>query len=363
VGLLLLFLIVGIVSGEESDTKRADAGPPVRFSVAASGDLLIHSPVFARALENGGGQKYDFRPMLKQVAPIIKRADLGICHLETPLTRGEPTGEPTFNAPASLATAIKATGWDLCDTASNHSLDAGHDGVEETGKILDAAGVFHTGSYASAAAQRIPLIAKVRGVPVAFLSYVSGEIPGIPPNPNPWSLNRAGPKRILADAREARRRGARVVIVNVHWGKEFESAPTPRQRALARTLTASSDVTAVIGQNAHVVQPIDRAGGKPVVFGEGNLLSNQDEACCTVQSQDGLIALLDFEVRDKTARVTRIRYVPTWVKHPELEVLPVGEALAANPDQAERDALERSYNDTVDVVGRAPATPIPPRLP
>jgi len=301
--------------------------------------------------------------MLERVAPVIKGAGLGICHVETPLTRDEPSGGPAFNTPASLATAIKATGWDMCDTTSNHSLDAGQDGVDETGEILYDAGVLHTGSFPSAAAQRIPLMLKVRGVPLAFLSYVSGEIPGIPPNPNPWSLNRAGAQRILADAREARRRGARVVIVNVHWGKEYESDPTPTQRRLAQTLTAAPEITAVIGQHVHVVQPIERVRGKPVVFGEGNLLSNQTEACCAVESQDGLIALLDFEVRGKTARVTRMRYVPTWVKHPEFEVLPVGEALRADPEPEEREALERSYKDTVDVVGREAATPIPPRLP
>ena len=63
--------------------------------------------------------------------------------------------------------------------------------------------------------------------------------------------------------------------------------------------------------------------GKPVVFGEGNLISNQTAGCCPAASQDGLIALIDFVVRPgRRARAPRIRYVPIWVRHPDYTVLP-----------------------------------------
>ena len=75
----------------------------------------------------------------------------------------------------------------------------------------------------------------------------------------------------------------------MHWGAEYRHAPTPSQWRLARVLTGSPAVTAVVGQHAHVVQPIRFVNGKPVVFGEGTLVSNQSGA-----SQDGMIALLDL---------------------------------------------------------------------
>ena len=116
-------------SAENAEDEDAPEQPTVRFTVAASGDLLIHGPVFYRALEYGGGTRYDFRPMMTDVRRIVRQADLGICHLEVPLTGGTPTGYPAFQAPASLADTIKWTGWDACSTASNHSQDAGPDGV------------------------------------------------------------------------------------------------------------------------------------------------------------------------------------------------------------------------------------------
>jgi capsule synthesis protein PGA_cap len=323
----------GTAGGDASSAERT-----VRFTVAASGDLLIHSPVFFKALEYGGGAGYDFRPMLADVRRIVRAADLGICHLEVPLTAGQPTGFPAFQAPASLADAIRWTGWDACSTGSNHSLDAGPEGVSFTLRQLQRRGIAHSGTNASAQAPRAATL-RVKGVELALLAYVSDEIPGIPPPPNDWTLNFADAERISADARAARRAGADAVIVSLHWGIEYQSAPSAVQRRLAERLTRSADVTALIGQHVHVVQPIRRLNGKPVVFGEGNLLSNQTVACCPAESQDGLIALLDFRSGPDGTRVERVRYVPTWVRHPDYRVV------RAPPD---------SYRRTVATVGRRP---------
>ena len=111
------------------------------------------------------------------------------------------------------------------------------------------------------------------------------------------------------------------MIVNIHWGTEYVQRSRRQQRALAQRLTRSPAIDAIVGQHAHVVQPIRRVNGKPVVFGEGNLISNQTSACCTAASQDGLIALIDFVVSPgQRARARRIRYVPTWVRHPDYTV-------------------------------------------
>ena len=131
------------------------------------------------------------------------------------------------------------------------------------------------------------------------------------------------------------------MIVNLHWGTEYRHAPDPFQSALARALARSGAITAVVGQHAHVVQPIRRIGGMPVVFGEGNLLSNQTPACCAPGSQDGMLVRLRLRVGADRARVTRIDYVPTWVRHPDYTVV------RAAPGSA-------SWRRTVGVAGRGP---------
>jgi hypothetical protein len=342
-----------------TELHQRSESPAVRLVVEASGDLLIHSPVWERALALGGGRHYNFTPLFARIRPYVRHADLALCQVETPMTSAPPTSYPVFNTPPALATAIHRTGWRACSTASNHTLDQGQHGIGSTIRVLNHAGVLHTGSYSTAAGQRKPLIMTVDGVRVAFLAYT--EFTNGIPLPHPWSVNLASATRILADAHRARMLGAKVVIVNLHWGDEYVAKPSSFQVRLARRLTRSPDITAIIGQHVHVVQPIRRVNGKLVVFGEGNLISNQTSACCPAATQDGMIVLLTITVDSRGARVTFVRYVPIWVRHPDFLVLPAG--FAWRTDQADARALRASYRRTVAVAGRGPRIqPIPAHL-
>jgi hypothetical protein len=331
IGLLALALSL-------AQAQPVQAAPTL--TVAASGDFLIHTPVAARALALGGGSRYDFAPLFSRVKPHIAGADVALCHVETPLVPGPVMGYPSFRTPPGLARAIRQVGWDACSTASNHTLDAGQYGVGTTLRALDRAGIPHSGSARSAAeSRRIPLL-DARGVKVALLAYTS--ISNGQAVPHPWSVSWASAGRILRDARRARRQGADLVIVNMHWGAEYVHGVTSAQAALADRLTRSPAIDAIVGQHAHVVQPIRRVNGKPVVFGEGNLISNQTAACCPAASQYGLIALIDFVVPPgERPRARRVRYIPTWVSHPSYSVLPAAPGTAA-------------WNSTVGVAGRRP---------
>jgi poly-gamma-glutamate capsule biosynthesis protein CapA/YwtB (metallophosphatase superfamily) len=179
----------------------------------------------------------------------------------------------------------------------------------------------------------------VKGIRVAFLSFTA--VSNGQSVPHAWSFNWADARRILNAAKRARRRGAAAVIVNLHWGTEFSHAISPAQAALAGRLTRSRAISAIVGQHVHVVQPIRWIHAKPVVFGEGNLLSNQTAACCPPESQDGLIALIDFVARGGRVKAKRVRYIPTWVRHPDYRVLP-----------APKGSL--SWRRTVAAAGRPP---------
>lgn len=331
-------------------TATAAAAPASReLTIAASGDLLIHSPVWQRAAANAGGRGYDFAPMFRLIRPYIEQADLAICHVETPMTPKAPKGYPVFNTPPALARAIRKTGWDACDTASNHSLDFGQYGIDQTGAALHRAGIGHTGSFRSRAASRRILMLRADGVRVALLAYT--QVSNGQAMPHPWSLNLASAPKILRDARRARRAGADVVLVNLHWGDEYQHAPSAAQRDLAAKVARSRLVTAIIGQHVHVVQPIRRVGRMPVVFGEGNLVSNQTPGCCAPGAQDGIIALLRVKVvPGRRARVTRIDYVPVWVRHPDYAVVPVWRGRVRG--LAPAGELKASWQRTVGVIGR-----------
>jgi poly-gamma-glutamate capsule biosynthesis protein CapA/YwtB (metallophosphatase superfamily) len=373
---VVVVLLIGLLDGGGTVTdapqtadeviERHRERNPVRFTVSVSGDLLIHSPVYERAQALADGDGYDFAPMFRPVRQYVRGVDLALCHVEVPMTPAPPASFPIFNTPPQLAEAIAKTGWKACDTASNHSLDQGQEGIDQTLRALDRAGVEHTGSYASKADSRKILMLGVNGVRVAYLGYTT-DTNGIPV-PNPWSLNVAEkPDGVIADARRARGHGADVVLVNMHWGidmtPEYVTSASKKQIAFARKLASAPEVTAVVGQGPHVVQQIDRLGGELVVFSEGNLISNQgSDAGLAAESQDGLIGLLDVVVEGDGARVDRVRYVPTFVSKPDFTVLPVGPALEdgdGNPGE-----LRASYQRTVDAAGRGKGVePEPAELP
>jgi poly-gamma-glutamate capsule biosynthesis protein CapA/YwtB (metallophosphatase superfamily) len=296
------------------------------------------------------------------IRSIVSRAALAICHVETPLAAGSPSGYPTFRTPVELAAAIRWTGWDACDTASNHTMDQGQEGVVSTLDALDRAGVKHTGSYRSAAEAARILILRVQGVRIAFLAYAYGSGARIA---EPWSLNVISLSKIEADARRARRLGARLVVVNLHWGQEFVHTPTDQQMSLADTLLRHHIVDLIVGQHVHVVQPIRQIADGYVVFGEGNLISAQTIA---PDREGGLIALIHVRAVGRRAGITGVDYIPTWVDQARWTVAPVGDALSALTrrglgSSALAEELRTSYRITVEAAGRGPHIhPIPRRL-
>ncbi|MGH2995701.1 MAG: CapA family protein [Gaiellaceae bacterium] len=333
--------------------------PPVReLAIVASGDLLIHQPVWAQALANGRG-RYDFRPMFQAIRPIVRRADLAICHVETPMGAGALSGFPVFNSPPELARAIAWAGWDACTTASNHSVDRGLTGVTTTLRALERAGVRHAGTARSPRESNRILLLEAKGVRVALLSYTYGTN-GIPA-PTPWAVSLLSRARVAADARQARRLGADLVIASFHWGVEYVHEPTSEQRTLAHALLRRGTVDLILGQHAHVVQPIRRLHGRFVVFGEGNLLSAQSTACCPGPTQDGLIAVVRARTIGERVTVTRVDYVPVWVERPTFVVRPVRSSLAVLrrrglAPSSLAAALATSWQRTTGVVGRTPWT-------
>ena len=59
---------------------------PRTFTIAASGDILLHYYVIQDGKTAAKGNGYDFNSMFDQVRDTISAADLAICHQETPIS-------------------------------------------------------------------------------------------------------------------------------------------------------------------------------------------------------------------------------------------------------------------------------------
>lgn len=298
------------------------AAAPRTVSIVMGGDLLWHNTVWASAAADhartGAGDTYDFDPMFAWLRPVVAAADVAICQEEVPFAApGEPLRSyPVFAAPPQIAPWIASMGWDACTTASNHSLDGGTSGIDETADLLEDAGVAHVGTFRSLDERRRPVILTTdQGVRVGIVAATYGLNGFVLPAGHEYAVSQLDDADdLLGQAHRARQAGADVVVAHVHWGIEYDHRPDPAQVALARRLAASPDIDLVLGDHAHVVQPITRINGTWVVYGLGNMVAQGETD--RPDTYEGITVTFDFTERpDGTWRVSRASYLPTQWNH------------------------------------------------
>ena len=328
--------------------------PPLR--VVFTGDILMHSPLWRQATRNGNGVP-DFAPMFHHIEPIVQRADLAVCHLETPIAPAgeEWTTDPRYGVPAEVVDAISATGFDHCSTASNHTFDRGVAGVQATIDRFGALGITQHG-MAATPADNEPMLIDVDGVVIGHVSATYGFDVGVRPRDEPWRTSLIDPVRLIADARLARDRGADLVVVSLHWGSSGSHVASEHQRRIAVELAESGAIDLVVGHHAHVVQPIERIGNMWVAYGLGNLISNMPtgDPVWDESTRDGI--LLEVEVLRDPRTVPSIGAViahPVWVDRDAGWVIRDVATARHEPELVARigAALDDSWSRTASVVG------------
>ena len=306
---------------------RGEPVPSVSATIIFGGDVLMHTPLWDQAARNArhgaGSASFDFRPMFDDIRGLVSRADLAVCHLETPIApRGQSLSTfPLFGVPREVIPALADAGFDRCSTASNHALDRGPAGVDATVGELLANGISQTG-MARRAEEIGPTVIEVNGLRLSHLSYTFSYNGLSTPPDEPWRSALIDPRRIIRDARAARAMGAEAVIVSLHWGTEKRTEPNSFQVDVAQRLAQSPAIDLIIGHHAHVVQPIANVNGKWVMYGLSNLVSNlpTDERW-PANSQDGLLVEVTLTREPNGASVSRTggvsvsrpRAYATWV--------------------------------------------------
>jgi poly-gamma-glutamate synthesis protein (capsule biosynthesis protein) len=370
----------GLETGAPSSTGRptpsATASPepdpapepePRSATVVLSGDLLWHDTVWQSAAvdhaRTGRGKAFDFDPMFASLRPLIEQADLAICHNEVPFAApGAPyRSYPVFAAPPEIAPWIASMGWDLCTTASNHAVDDGFEGLVRTANLLERNGVLHAGTFRTAAERRKPVLFTTdEGVRIGVVGGTY-SLNGFPlPEGRPWSVSMWDARNLIAQARAAKQAGADIVVVKYHGGSEYVAMPNPEQVALAGALTASPYVDLVVGEHAHVVQPITKVNGKWVVYGMGNAIAQNETE--RQRTYEGITVGFRFrETRDGFV-VDHAEYVPTYWNHlgstgRPIRIQRVVRALARGAgDASQRARLREALLETraaVDLLGHA----------
>lgn len=313
--LLLLVMALATPALAAPDLRPHLERPPARvepdgFTVAFTGDTLIHLPISRVASTHGA--PYDFAPLFEPVRPIISAADLAICHLEVPLspTNADLSGFPLFSSPRQVAEGLARTGFDGCSTASNHSLDRGVGGIIDTLDVLDGAGLKQAGMARSDRESWDATVYEVGGARLAHISATHSFNGLSLPDDRRWMAQLIDVDQILRYARRAKGAGADLVVVSLHCCVEYRTMPTPGQVEISHALIESPYVDLVVSHHAHVVEPIERVGDEFVLYGLGNFISAQ---FFRPNTSDGVIALARAHQGPAGWRFAEVGVVPTQV--------------------------------------------------
>ncbi len=351
-----------------SGTASSKPGDPVTVSVGGSGDILLHSPLWREAAaysKSDGGTGYDFDPMFAKVKALVSGPDIAICHQETPISSTDADlsapGSLVYNVPKEIAGTLKRAGYDGCDTASNHTMDRGVQGIDSTRRQLQAAGLKVAGPTGAPGPLGMPAVYEAKGVKVADLAYTytlpnaavpTTTVPGSAPWLGSYLWPKIGAAGIIANAKAAKAAGADLVVVNIHWGTEGVQHPTPAQTDLAKQLLASPYIDAILGTHAHVVQPCAAINGKYVFYGLGNFISNQGPTRGggqTDSNQDGVFARITFSRNASGKWTQKASYQATRVDDADRHTVEVS-SKASDPSSLAR--TQKAMNS----MGGCPAT-------
>lgn len=227
-------------------------------TIIATGDVIP-----ARSVNNAAVQKKSFIWPYEKTAELLKKADITVVNLETPLLTDCPVTVIGMNfcGDARHVEGLVYSGVDVAGLANNHAGNHGVAGIEETVSHLGRAGIAHTGTPSQ------PVVKDVRGVRFVFLSFndIGAREQGIA-----WAEN----TEVRAGIETARKRGD-VVIASFHWGAEYQRLPGVRQTELAHlAVDAGADV--VLGNHPHWIQPPEMYKGKCIMYAHGNFVFDQE---------------------------------------------------------------------------------------
>jgi poly-gamma-glutamate synthesis protein (capsule biosynthesis protein) len=270
----------------------------------------------------------DYGRPFRSVAPLLAQGDLRLIDLEAPLLASCPvvTTGFTFCGDARVADGMAAAGISIANLANNHLGNYGPRGIQETEAVLDSHGIAVSGLGHVA-------VREVRGLRFAVIGF-----------------NLVGAHFDEPAVREqiARARGlADVVVVEYHWGREYETFPlaaaglAPDDPRVVGRATIDDGADLVIGNHPHCVQGAELYHAHLITYAHGNLLFDQHWSTGTQQSVVGRYVFAG-------TRLVAVQYLPVRITG-DVEPRPL------DPRSGEgRAVLDRMLRSMHELAGASP---------
>ena len=299
---------------EETNQNIINSNNTVRNSIiriSAVGDILCENAMIENAY-NKDENTYNFEPIFKNISNFLSNSDINIGTMETNYTDDKYSGYGQRNSPISFAEALKNIGIDLVSISTNHSLDYGIEGLQETKRALEGIEYDVVGDNLGESRVKIKTIKNTK---IAFLSYTYGfENQNNKTKDELDSANMYNSEIAKKDLEYAKENADYSIII-MHWGDAYSTKPNKEQQNIAKFLIENG-ADMILGNHASAVQKMEvmqSPEGKNVLvaYSLGNYISGETMDISKIE----LVLNIELRKSGETGEVvlSKVDYTPIYV--------------------------------------------------
>lgn len=299
---------------EETEKNIANSNNTVRDSIiriSAVGDILCENSILEDAYDKGT-QNYDFTSMFKNMSTFFADSDITVGTMETNYTDNKYSGYGQRNSPISFAEALKNIGIDLVSISTNHSLDYGIEGLQETKRALEGIGYDVVGDNLGESRVKIKTIKNTK---ISFLSYTYGfENQNSKTKEELDSANIYNSEIAKKDLEYAKENADYSIII-MHWGDAYSTKPNKEQQNIAKFLVENG-ADMILGNHASAVQKMEVMQSPEeknvlVAYSLGNYISGETMDISKIE----LVLNIELRKSGETGEVvlSKVDYTPIYV--------------------------------------------------
>src|SRR6266446_5526316 len=327
---LRLFLCGDVMTGRGIDQALPHPGNPVLYE-----PCVCDAREYVDLAEKANGpipRPVTFDYIWGDALQELERAkvDFRIVNLETAITSAEtpwPGKGIHYRMHPQNVGCLSAGRISACALANNHVLDWGYDGLSETLQTLNAEGIAYSGAGNDAYEAMQPAVLATAGRNRVLLFSFGSMTSGIP---REWKATSISPGvNLLDDLSEttaarvcdqmrAYQKPGDLIVASIHWGSNW-GYEIPREQVVFAHRLIEEGVAIVHGHSSHHVKAIEVFGGRLVLYGCGDFVTDY-EGISGYETFRGDLALIYLvELDPDTGELMNARLVPMQMRRFRLE--------------------------------------------
>lgn len=273
------FILLAVSLTSIPSISRFSSPPKVSSSSGTSsiiftGDILLDRGV--RQIIERKGVDILFT---KAIDSIFAQADVVVGNLECPATKIKDPVQKRyiFRAEPEWLLALKRHGFTHLNLANNHAIDQGREGLADTWRNIERAGLKHLGAGSTLHEAAEPVLLTSRPRKVWLIPSLRLALENWAYLDNKPTVSQESMDSLISRIQKIKKNDSTaIVIVSLHWGGEHTLQPVPSQRLEAhRLINAGAD--ALVCHHTHTLQTTEHYKGKPIYYSIGNFIFDQQK--------------------------------------------------------------------------------------